>query len=58
MELSPNFTGTLRGFTNTFGNITGFVAPYFAGALTENNVSLKGLFNLQTIVEIHVMLEI
>jgi hypothetical protein len=40
MELTPNYAGTLRGFTNTFGNITGFVAPLIAGAITTNNVSL------------------
>jgi len=39
MELSPNYAGTLRGFTNTFGNMTGFVAPLFAGSITNQNVS-------------------
>ena len=41
MELSPNYSGTLRGFSNTFGNITGFVAPLVAGAIITNNVRLK-----------------
>ena len=39
MELSPNYAGTLRGFTSTFGNVTGFVAPLIAGAITTDNVS-------------------
>ena len=39
MELSPNYSGTLRGFTSTFGNITGFVSPLVAGVITKNNVS-------------------
>jgi len=39
MELTPNYAGTLRGFTSTFGNIPGFVAPLIAGAITTNNVS-------------------
>ena len=40
MELSPNYSGTLRGFSNTIGNISGFVAPLVAGAITTNNVRL------------------
>lgn len=39
MELTPNYAGTLRGFTNTFGNIQGFVAPLIAGAISNNDVS-------------------
>ena len=39
MELSPNYSGTLRGFTKTFGHATGFVSPLVAGAITNNNVS-------------------
>lgn len=39
MELSPNYAGTLKGFTNTFGSVTGFVAPLIAGAITTGNVS-------------------
>ena len=41
MELSPNYAGTLRGFSNTFSNITGFVAPLVAGAIISNNVSKR-----------------
>ena len=39
MELSPNYAGTLRGFTNTLSNLTGFIAPLIAGAITNTNVS-------------------
>ena len=39
MELTPNYAGSLRGFTNTFGNIQGFVAPLIAGAVANNDVS-------------------
>jgi hypothetical protein len=44
MELSPNYAGTLRGFTNTFGNMTGFVAPLFAGSITNQNVRKNPYF--------------
>ena len=39
MDLSPNYSGTLKGFTNTFANMTGFIAPLVAGFITTNNVS-------------------
>jgi len=40
MELSPNYAGTLRGISNTFGNTPGFIAPYFVGIMTQDNVRI------------------
>ena len=39
MELSPNYAGTLMGMTTMMANMTGFIGPFFAGAITNNNVS-------------------
>ena len=44
MELSPNYAGTLRGIANTFGNTPGFIAPYFVGIMTQDNVSIPLIF--------------
>lgn len=41
MELSPNYSATLRGFTSTVANVMGFVSPLIAGSLTNNNVSFN-----------------
>jgi len=41
MELSPNYSGTLRGFTSTIANIMGFVSPIVAGSIANNNVSFN-----------------
>ena len=38
MELSPNYAGTLFGITNMVANLTGFLTPYVAGVITNNNV--------------------
>ena len=38
MELSPNYAGTLFGITNMVANLTGFLTPYIAGVITNNNV--------------------
>ncbi|XP_022235775.1 putative inorganic phosphate cotransporter [Limulus polyphemus] len=40
MDLAPDFAGTLMGITNAFGNISGFLAPYFVGVLTQENETL------------------
>jgi hypothetical protein len=39
MELSPNYAGTLMGMTTMLANMTGFIGPLFAGAVTDKNVS-------------------
>ena len=38
VDLSPNYSGTLMGITNTLANICGFVSPYVTGAITKDNV--------------------
>jgi hypothetical protein len=38
MELTPNFAGSLMGMTTMIANTTGFLAPLFTGAVTNNNV--------------------
>ncbi|GAB6024757.1 hypothetical protein CHUAL_009884 [Chamberlinius hualienensis] len=35
VDLSPNFAGTLQGFTNTLGCIPGIVSPYITGVVTS-----------------------
>ena len=40
-DLSPRFSGTLMGITNTIATIPGFVSPAITGALTDGNVSLS-----------------
>ncbi|RXG52890.1 hypothetical protein Avbf_18811 [Armadillidium vulgare] len=39
-DLSPNFAGTLSGFSNTISGIAGFITPYIMGVLTEDNETL------------------
>ena len=41
MDLTPNFAGTLMGFNSCLGNISGFLAPYYVGVITNNNVGTK-----------------
>lgn len=36
MDLSPNFAGTLTGFTNGIGSVTGIIVPWVIGVLTPN----------------------
>ena len=43
VELSPNYAGTLFGMTNMIANLTGFVTPLAAGAITNNDVSTTSL---------------
>ena len=48
-DLSPNFSGTLGGITNTFSNLCGFVTPAVTGLITERGVcaaSEEGLLGL------------
>ena len=40
MELSPNYAGTLFGITNMASHLSGFIAPYIAGVITNYNVRL------------------
>lgn len=42
VDISPNWAGILMGITNTFANLTGFAAPYVAGLLINDDVSLNG----------------
>ncbi|XP_049778460.1 sialin-like [Schistocerca cancellata] len=35
--IAPNFAGTIVGFVNTFGNMSGIVVPYVVGAATKAN---------------------
>ena len=44
MELSPNYAGTLFGITNMVANLTGFLTPYVAGVITNNDVRNIFLF--------------
>jgi len=41
MELTPNFAGTLMGMTTMIANTTGFLAPLFSGAVTNDNVRIQ-----------------
>ncbi|KAG5866032.1 hypothetical protein JTB14_029840 [Gonioctena quinquepunctata] len=41
LDLSPNFAGTLMAIVNGIGAITGIIAPYLAGALTENHTLVE-----------------
>jgi hypothetical protein len=36
-ELSPNYSGTVYGFSNGFGSISGFLTPLVTAAFTEDN---------------------
>lgn len=36
MDLSPNFAGTITGFTNGIGSVTGILVPWIIGLLTPN----------------------
>ncbi|TRY68802.1 hypothetical protein TCAL_04672 [Tigriopus californicus] len=40
-DLSPNYAATLMGITNFFANICGFVTPYVAGAITDQNQTIE-----------------
>ena len=40
LELSPNYAGTVMGISNTLANVAGFVTPYVAGVLVNNNQTL------------------
>ena len=46
MELSPNYAGTLMGITNMLANVAGFVTPYVAGVLVNNNQTLEAWRNV------------
>ncbi|XP_056643227.1 sialin-like isoform X2 [Diorhabda sublineata] len=37
LDLAPNYAGTLMAIVNGIGAITGIIAPYLAGALTEDH---------------------
>ncbi|XP_049859542.1 putative inorganic phosphate cotransporter isoform X2 [Schistocerca gregaria] len=37
LALAPSFSGSLYGFSNTFANIAGILAPYAVGYLTNGN---------------------
>ncbi|XP_064628934.1 sialin-like [Lineus longissimus] len=37
VDIAPRYSGTIFGLVNTFGTITGIVAPLVVGALTKNN---------------------
>lgn len=36
MDLSPNYSGTITGFTNGVGSLTGILVPWVIGVLTPN----------------------
>ncbi|XP_050689349.1 putative inorganic phosphate cotransporter [Eriocheir sinensis] len=40
-DISPHFSGTLYGITNTAGNIMGFLAPAVIGLITYNNQTVQ-----------------
>ena len=40
-DLSPNYAGTMWGFTNMLANVIGFIAPLVAGIITDGNVRAK-----------------
>ena len=46
MELSPNYAGTLMGITNMIANFAGFITPYVAGVLVNNNQTLAAWRNV------------
>ena len=39
-DISPHFSGTIYGITNSIANVTGFVAPAVVGLITYENVSV------------------
>lgn len=39
IDIAPNFSGTLMGFTNSVANIMGFLAPQIIGIILNGNVS-------------------
>ncbi|XP_064480139.1 sialin-like [Ornithodoros turicata] len=41
IDMSPDFAGTLLGVTNTIGNFPGFMMPYVAGVLTQDESSIR-----------------
>ena len=46
IELSPNYAGTLMGIGNMFANMCGFIAPYVAGVIVNDNQTLEGWRNV------------
>ena len=46
IDLSPNYAGTLMGIGNMFGNMCGFIAPYVAGILVNDNQTLEAWGNV------------
>lgn len=41
MDIAPDYSGSLYGFTNSVSSIPGFVAPVVIGLLLEYDVSVK-----------------
>jgi len=53
LDLAPAYAGTLLGITNAAANITGFVAPFITGLLTDGHNDLahwRTVFFLAAIV--------
>ncbi len=40
LELSPNYSGTLRGAISTIAQMAGFISPAVVGVFTEENVNI------------------
>lgn len=40
VDCTPNYAGIIMGVVNTLANFAGIGAPYVAGLITNNNVSL------------------
>ncbi|RWS27439.1 Sialin-like protein [Leptotrombidium deliense] len=45
-EFAPAYSGTIFGFANCFGSITGILAPLFVGILLDENVHDRHNWNL------------
>ncbi|GFQ64698.1 inorganic phosphate cotransporter, partial [Trichonephila clavata] len=41
VDMSPDFAGTLYGFTNCFSNFTGFMVPAFVGWIIEDGQTVR-----------------
>merc|ERR1711994_28722 len=39
LDLSQSYSGTVYGFSNGFGNISGFLSPIITGIIIESNPS-------------------
>lgn len=39
-ELSPNYSGTIRGMASTLSNVMGFATPAVISAIIDGNVSI------------------